>query len=185
MSGEKLQKSDKYFRKAAYNNSINKSENKSKEIQKQLDIANNKLRAQESANSRLEQQRKDLDKALSQEKQRTAALDKELRDSRDESNKANVKMVKLQKLFKDLDGKQSKVTESDEQAKKIQGLTNNLECAMKWCRALDQHVQDFFLFSAHIAENWHERKVEDLDLVEVASDLCDCVKHAMGMIRPE
>ena len=88
-------------------------------------------------------------------------------------------MAKLQNLVKDLDGRQSKVTESNEQTQKIQGLRNNLECAMNWCRALDQHVQDFFLFPAHIAENWHERKVEDLDLVKVASDLCDCVRHAM------
>ena len=94
-------------------------------------------------------------------------------------------MAKLQKLVKDLDGRQSKVTESNEQTKKIQGLRDNLECAMNWCRALDQHVQDFFLFSAHIAENWNERRVEDLNLAKVASDLCDCVNYAMGMIRPD
>ena len=155
------------------------------EIQKELDIANNKVRAQESANSRLEQQRKDLNKALSQEKQRTAALDKELRDSKYESNKVNVEMAKLQKLVKYPDGRQSKIKESNEQTKKIQGLRDNLECAMKWCGALDQHVQDFFLFSAHIAENWNERRVEDLDLAKVASDLCDCVIYAMGMLRPD
>ena len=27
--------------------------------------------------------------------------------------------------------------------------------------------------------------MEDFDLVKLASDLCDCVKHAMGMIRPD
>ena len=92
-------------------------------------------------------------------------------------------MEKLQKLVKGLDGRQSKVTESNEQTKKIQGLRDNLECVMKWCRALDQHVQDFFLFSAHIAENWNERRVEDLNLAKLASDLCDCVNYTMGMLR--
>ena len=56
---------------------------------------------------------------------------------------------------------------------------------MKWCGAIDQHIQDFFLFSAHTAENWKVKEVEELNLAKVASDLSDCVKYTISMFRPD
>ena len=56
---------------------------------------------------------------------------------------------------------------------------------MKWCGAINLHIQDFFLFSAHIAENWKVKEVEELNLAKVASDLSDCVKYTMSLFRPD
>ena len=77
-----------------------------------------------------------------------------------------------------------KIKITQDHAKEIQELENKSECAIKWCGAIDQHVQDFFLFSAHIAENWKERNVEKLDLARVASDISNYVKYTMNMFKP-
>ena len=73
----RLEKSNKHFSKIAFNSRVTKSD-KSKELQKELDIIENKIRAQELENNKITQQKNNLNKMLSQEKKKTELLEKDL-----------------------------------------------------------------------------------------------------------
>ena len=147
-----------------------------------MDIIEDKIRAQELENTKINKQKNNLNKTLSQEKQKTALLEKDLQDCKQEIQKYFVDLAELNKAVKELEDIKIKITQ--DHSKEIEKLRGKSECAIKWCGALDQHVQDFFLFSAHIAENWKERNVENLNLAKVASDLCDFVKYTTGLFKP-
>ena len=105
----RLEKSNIHFKKIAYNNRVTNSD-KSKELQRQLDIIEDKIKTQELENNRIIQQRDGLEKTLFKEKQKTAALDKDLKNCKEYLQKYNVERAKLQKWVQELDGMKEKTT---------------------------------------------------------------------------
>ena len=71
---QKLKKSNIHFKNRAYNNRVTITENNSKELQKQLDIMDDKIKAQELESSKIILQRDALDKTLLKEKQKNSCL---------------------------------------------------------------------------------------------------------------
>ena len=92
----KLEKSNIHFKKIAYNNRVTNSD-KSKELQRQLDIIEDKIKTQELENNKIIQQRDRLEKTLSKEKQKTAALGRDLNNCKNELKKNKVEQNELQK----------------------------------------------------------------------------------------
>ena len=158
--------SEQQTQKRAYNKGATNS-NKAKELQRQLEIIEDKIKIQELESRKITHQRDKLEEALLKEKQNSTAL------ARD-----------LNKCKKDLKKSKVKINTQNNQDKKIEDLEKKLERASKWCDCMEQEMDQFYLYAEYIGENWSSRKTSDVDLGRVVHDLTVCVRSSIISLDP-
>ena len=183
---QKLERSNKYFKNRSYNS---EAANLAKDLKKQLDIMNEKMKKQEHGADILA---KDLKKQLDIMEKNMKTLETKNKEIVLQNNKLSETLAmekqKSNALARELkickeDLQKSRAT-NNTQKKKIKDLEEKFTRASLLCDCLEQEMDQFYMYAEYIGENWSSRKQSGSSLGRVVYDLTKCVNNTICMLDP-
>ena len=188
---QKLKRSNKYFKKRSYNSgaanvakdlkrqldTMNEKMKKqehganilAKDLKEQLDIMDKNMKTQETKNREIILQNDKLSETLAKEKQKSTALGRELRKCKED-------------LKRTMATSSTQITQDEtikELEKTIKYLEKKSTRASMLCDCLEQEMDQFYMYAEYIGENWSSRKESEFDLGRVVYDLTKCVNSSI------
>ena len=180
----KLENSNQYFKHLSKKRREEpKVQVNSSKLQHLLKETENKLKAQEIKNVKMDQERSELKQALTRQREAATLMEEELKECKEKLSGYENKITELNNLVKELDSMKAKLVEYNNPSEELLDLRNRLARTSGWCDNLELEIDQLFLFAEHISENMNQHGGEDLGLLIHQMSLC--ARQAMFMLQPK